>query len=119
MVTQSHRLKRLDILVLAIGLALFLALTCYQLDLPGPHYDEAIEVLPAMQILLGQPVETFRGAGLHVGETLLPIMVMDYIGAMNTYLVLPFFASFLYRFCSLARCLFFCSPYFSFAYEVK
>ena len=71
---------------------LFLALTCYQLDLPGPHYDEAIEVLPAMQMLLGQPVETFRGAGLHVGETVLPIMVMDYIGAMNTYLVLPFFA---------------------------
>jgi len=93
MVTQPHRMKPLDILVLAIGLVLFLALTCYQLDLPGPHYDEAIEVLPAMQILLGQPVETFRGAGLHVGETLLPIMVMDYIGAMNTYLVLPFFAT--------------------------
>jgi len=91
--TQSRGVKRLDIFVLAIGLALFFVLTCYQLDLPGPHYDEAIEVLPAMQILLGQPVETFRGAGLHVGETLLPIMVMDYIGAMNTYLVIPFFAA--------------------------
>ena len=90
-IRRFSSLKPYEYGVLAAGLALFLALTCCQLDLPGPHYDEAIEVLPAMQILLGQPVETFRGAGLHLGRLSLPIMVMDYIGAMNTYLALPFF----------------------------
>ena len=85
------RWSRVELAALAGGLAIYLALTCWQLDLPGPHYDEAIEVLPAMQLLLGQPVESFRGAGLQIGPLHLPIMVMDYIGAINTYLALPFF----------------------------
>ena len=72
---------------------IFLAMALYQLHLPGPHYDEAVEVVPAMQLLLGQPVEAFRGAGLHVGGVLLPVMAVDYIGALNTYLTLPFFAA--------------------------
>lgn len=91
--TQPERLAKREIISLAVGLILFFGLTAYQLDLPGPHYDEAIEVLPAMQLLLEQPVETFRGAGLRLGDSLFPIMVMDYIGAMNTYLVLPFFVT--------------------------
>ena len=31
---------------------------------------------------------------VRLGDALLPLMVMDYIGAMNTYLALPFFALF-------------------------
>ena len=93
MITRLTSFKQYEFVLLAVGLALFCGLTCYQLDLPGPHYDEAVEVLPAMQILLGQPVEAFRDAGLPIGELLLPVMVMDHIGAMNTYLVFPFFAT--------------------------
>lgn len=89
---RSWLLRYYEPIALLIGVAWFLALACYQLDLPGPHYDEAIEVLPAMQLLLGQPVESFRGAGVRLGPWFLPLMVMDYIGAMNTYLVMPFFA---------------------------
>lgn len=80
-------------LVIASGLAVFLALTLYQVQLPGLHYDEAREAgLPALQILRGMPVEAFRGAGFTVGRSLFPLMVVDYIGATNVVLALPFLA---------------------------
>lgn len=82
----------IEVALLLLGLGAFLTLTLYQITLPGLHYDEAVEVVPAMQLLLGQPVITHRNAGIHLGGRLLPIMVMDYIGALNTYLILPFFA---------------------------
>ena len=75
------------------ALLIFLKLAAHQLHLPGPHYDEAVEIIPAMQLLLGQPVEAFRGAGIWLGGRLFPIMVVDYIGALNTYLTLPLFAA--------------------------
>lgn len=81
-------------MVLGWGLALFGVLAGRRLYLPGPHYDETIEVLPAMQLLLGQPMEAFRGAGIRFAGRLWPLMVMDYIGAVNTYLSIPFFALF-------------------------
>lgn len=89
-----HLLAWHEWVVLGLGLALFGVLAGRQLYLPGPHYDEAIEVLPAMQLLLGQPVEAFRGAGIYFAGRLWPLMVMDYIGAVNTYLSIPFFALF-------------------------
>lgn len=84
--------RALEVALLLLGLGAFLTLTLYQVTLPGLHYDEAVEVVPAMQLLLGQPVSTHRNAGIHLGGRLLPLMVMDYIGALNTYLTLPFFA---------------------------
>jgi len=76
-----------------LGLVVFLALCLYQIDLPGLHYDEAREAgVPAMQLLMGQPVETFRGSGIRITGTVFPLMVTDYIGALNIYLLLPFFA---------------------------
>lgn len=69
---------------------LYLALTLHQLGLPGLHYDEAKEAgLNAMQLLTGAPVTPFRDAALHVGGFYLPLMVQDYIGALNVYLALP------------------------------
>jgi 4-amino-4-deoxy-L-arabinose transferase-like glycosyltransferase len=82
---------RAERIVFAVAVALFLALAAYHLGLPGLHYDEAFEAVPAMQILLNQPVTTFRGNGLFVGGRLLPLMTQDYIGALNTYLAIPFF----------------------------
>ncbi|MDP2726121.1 MAG: glycosyltransferase family 39 protein, partial [Dehalococcoidia bacterium] len=77
---------------LAVALALFLALALYQIDLPGLYYDEAADAVPAMQMLQGQPVELFRGAGLWIGDRAFPLMVMDYVGSVNSYLLVPFFA---------------------------
>jgi 4-amino-4-deoxy-L-arabinose transferase-like glycosyltransferase len=74
------------------ALVLFTGLTLYQLALPGLHYDEAFEAVPAMQLLLNQPVTTFRGNGVHLDSQLFPLMTQDYIGAINTYAVIPFFA---------------------------
>jgi 4-amino-4-deoxy-L-arabinose transferase-like glycosyltransferase len=73
--------------------ALYLALSLFQLDLPGLHYDEAFEAVPAVQLINGQPVAAFRNSGLTVGHRLLPLMTQDYIGALNTYTALPFIAA--------------------------
>ncbi len=79
--------------LVALGLAVFLALCLYQINLPGLHYDEAKEAgVPAMQLVMGQPVETFRNSGIRVAGKTFPLMVTDYIGALNIYLLLPFFA---------------------------
>ncbi|MEJ5197963.1 MAG: glycosyltransferase family 39 protein [Anaerolineae bacterium] len=74
-------------------LLLFLALAVPQLSLPGLHYDEAKEAgLNAMQLITGQPVTAFRDATVGVGRWRLPLMVQDYIGALNVILALPFLA---------------------------
>ncbi len=83
---QSH------IFLLVLILFLYASLSFYQIDLPGLHYDEAFEAIPAMQLLLGQPVTAFRNGLLTLGQLSLPLMTQDYIGTLNTYLVLPFIA---------------------------
>jgi len=81
-----------EIGIIGLALAVLAILTLYQLDLPGLNYDEAIVGLPTMQFLLGQPVETFRGTGIPLGARLFPVMTWDYVGALDSYLLLPFFA---------------------------
>ncbi|MEM7131130.1 MAG: hypothetical protein AAF702_32715 [Chloroflexota bacterium] len=77
--------------ILLLLLLLYLSLALFQISLPGLHYDEAKEAgVNAMELLTGQPVTAFRGATLHVGSWSLPLMVQDYIGAINVYLALPF-----------------------------
>lgn len=78
--------------MLALALLAFGVLTLTQLELPGLYYDEALDVVPSMQLLLGQPVTLEHGVGVWVGNTALPLMIMDYLGAVNTYLMVPFFA---------------------------
>jgi hypothetical protein len=73
-----------------ISLLLFLALAGHQLMLPGLNYDEAFDVVPAMQLLLGQPVQLLRESGLRLAGHALPLMVMDYKGVVHTYWALPF-----------------------------
>lgn len=82
-----------DLLGLAFCVALFLGLAARQLTLPGLHYDEAKEAgLNAMQLATGQPVTAFRDATIGLGPWRLPLMVQDYIGALNVALALPFLA---------------------------
>lgn len=71
----------------------YLGLASYQLALPGLHYDEAKEAgVPALDLLTGAAGAPFRGVTLQVGNLHLPVMVQDYIGAVNVYLALPFLA---------------------------
>lgn len=76
---------------LIVPLLLYLLLSTYQLGLPGLHYDEAKEAgVNAVELLNGQRVAAFRNATLTLGNLHLPLMVQDYIGALNVYLALPF-----------------------------
>lgn len=73
------------------SLAAYLLLALWNLGLPGLHYDEAREAgVNAMELLTGAPVTAFRDAALQIGNVRLPLMVQDYIGALNVYLSLPF-----------------------------
>ncbi len=71
-------------------LAVFLLATLFQLTLPGLHYDEAFEVVPAMQLLRHQPVQAFRNSAVTLFGTQFPLTTQDYIGALNTYFSMPF-----------------------------
>ena len=53
--------------ILLLLLGLFWGLSLYQITLPGLHYDEAFEVVPAVQLLQGQAVTAFRDSVLSVG----------------------------------------------------
>ena len=77
---------------LAVVLLLYGLLSFYQIELPGLHYDEAFEAVPAVQLLQGQPVTAFRESGLQLAGNTFPLMTQDYIGALNTYAALPFIA---------------------------
>ena len=85
---QHHLLDRA---VFVLAVLLYLGAAVWQIALPGLHYDEAFDVLPAMQLVLGQPVTSFRDNGLRLGGWQLPLMTQDYIGALHTYLALPLF----------------------------
>ncbi len=84
----------LDWLVVALAVALFVGVAAYQWRLPGLYNDEAYDVVPAMQLVLGQPVELNRGVGLHLFGRDFPLMISDYQGVSSMYVVLPLFALF-------------------------
>jgi len=81
--SQSRRIFVLAAFL--VPLVLYLALTLYQIDLPGPNYDEAVEAKAAVQLLRGLPVEAHRDAVVKLFGQRLPLMIVDYVGALNTY----------------------------------
>lgn len=82
--------RRWRLLVLAALLVLYLTLATCQLGLPGLHYDEAAEAgVNAMELLTGASVTAFRNATFNLFGRSWPLMVQDYIGALNVYLALP------------------------------
>ncbi len=90
--TRRQSKVRFGWLVSSVGLFLFLA--SFQLGLPGLHYDEAKEAgVNAMELLHGTTLTAFRGASINVFGLELPLMVQDYIGALNVYLAIPFLAA--------------------------
>ncbi len=88
--TNPLRRSYLGKLWFLTALALYLLLTGYQAGLPGLHYDEAREAgLNALELLTGAPVTAFRHVTLPFFGWHLPVMVQDYIGALNVYLAMP------------------------------
>ncbi len=91
--TVRDRALVIDTLSVVLSSIIFFTLCMYRLDLPGLYNDEAFDVIPAMQIVLGHPVELQRGVGLHLFGVDLPLMSSsDYQGVTSTYLAIPFFA---------------------------
>ncbi|HST05103.1 MAG TPA: glycosyltransferase family 39 protein [Chloroflexia bacterium] len=90
--SDSTRETLLNAGAISLACLIFLALALFQLDLPGLYADEAFDVIPAMQIVLGHSVELQRNVGVHLFGLSLPLMSSsDYQGVTSTYLVLPFF----------------------------
>jgi hypothetical protein len=90
----SRLAVRIERGVVALAVVVFLALALYQIRLPGLYYDEAADVVPAMQLLLDQPVSLQRGVGIHLFGRDFPVMIGDYWGVTSTYAVLPLFVLF-------------------------
>jgi|GEM_PF-260201 len=86
--------RGLELLTVGLALCTFCILTFYQISLPGLHTDEALEVIPAVQLVRGQPVECFKGVCLNLFGLRLPVMIYEYIATVNTYLAIPFFLLF-------------------------
>jgi 4-amino-4-deoxy-L-arabinose transferase-like glycosyltransferase len=81
-----------ELAVVVLALAIFALLTFRQIRFPGLHPDEALEVIPAIQLLRGQQVECFKGVCVEILGLRLPVMIYEYIATVNTYLAIPFFA---------------------------
>ena len=89
--SPTRRAIVIDISISVLALAAFFYLSATNINLPGLYYDEALDVVPTMQIVLGQPVETWTGGGISLGGRTFPAMISGYVGTINTYLMLPFF----------------------------
>lgn len=79
-------------LMLGMALIFYLVAGTYQLDLPGLNFDEALDAVPAMQIVLGQPLDNY--AILRLAGREWPFMVMPYVGCTTTYWLVPVFGLF-------------------------
>ncbi len=76
--------------LLPCALAVYLLLATAQLDLPGPNYDETLDAVPAMQFVLGEPLDAYAVVRLLGREW--PLTIMPYVGCTSTYLLMPVFA---------------------------
>ncbi|MBN1583142.1 MAG: glycosyltransferase family 39 protein [Anaerolineae bacterium] len=82
----------IEMLILGLALSIFVTIAFYRITLPGPHTDEALEVIPAVQLVQGQEVECFKDVCLDLFGLRLPVMIYEYIATVNTYMAIPFFA---------------------------
>ena len=81
-------------LALIVAVSAFLSISLHQLALPGLYYDEALDLVPMLQVMHGEPATLLRGIGFSLGDYTYPLMLMDYMGSLNGYLSLPFMALF-------------------------
>jgi hypothetical protein len=89
--SSPARLKPWQLLAM-LAVLLYLGLALYQLNLPGLHYDEALDAAPAVQTVLGVRID-----GAHTAEVAghrWPLMVLQWMGATTTYLMIAAFGIF-------------------------
>jgi 4-amino-4-deoxy-L-arabinose transferase-like glycosyltransferase len=89
---SSFAIRLSPYLALIVAISAFLSISLHQLALPGLYYDEALDLVPMLQVMHGEPVTLLRGIGFSLGNYTYPIMLMDYMGSLNGYLSLPFMA---------------------------
>jgi len=82
------RLLHATPLFLAVGL--FLILSLHQLRLPGFYYDEALDLVPMLYVMRGEQPELLRS----IGFGRFPVMLLDYMGSLGGYIIIPFMALF-------------------------
>ena len=80
----------LGVFCLALGLYAIAGLS--NLHLPGLYYDEALDAVPAIQFLRGQPLDTTATVNLMGRDW--PLMLMPYVGSTTTYLAMAAFVVF-------------------------
>jgi 4-amino-4-deoxy-L-arabinose transferase-like glycosyltransferase len=66
-----------------IALIIYIVAATYQLTLPGLNYDEAADAVPAMNMVLHQPLD--GAITVQLFGHAWPLMIMPYIGPMSTY----------------------------------
>jgi hypothetical protein len=78
-----------------IPLLIYLSLSVPNLRLPGMYYDEALQILPAMDFV-GYPVNEdyriLRHAEIGIGDQQFPVMLTSYLGALEAAVFVPVFA---------------------------
>jgi len=89
--SPTRRAVIIDIAISVLALTIFFYISVTNINLPGLYYDEAMDVVPTMQVVLGQPVEAWTGVSISLGGRTFPVMIMSYLGTVCTYLMLPFF----------------------------
>jgi hypothetical protein len=87
-----RRSSVLSIVALCGAVIIFLAISLQQLNLPGFYYDEALDLVPMLQVMHGEQADLLRGIGLTFGARTYPVMLMDYMGSLNGYMTIPFMA---------------------------
>ncbi len=84
-----------SVTVVAI-LAAYGGLALQDLRLPGLYYDELIQVVPALDVVRGglwSSVNWIPSAQISIVGHQLPLMTMDYMGALKTILFIPIVAA--------------------------
>ena len=75
---------------------LFLIAAFHDLSLPGIWYDEALQLVPTIRILGRGAPFYFHGysSTCDIGGITFPIMTINYLGALKSYLFIPFYLIF-------------------------
>jgi len=77
-------------------LAVYASLEVQDLRLPGLYYDELIQVVPALDVVRGglwSSVNWIPSAEVSVFGHTLPLMTMDYMGSLKTFVFIPIVAA--------------------------
>ncbi len=77
-------------------LAAYVCLEAQELRLPGLYYDELIQVVPALDVVRGglwSSVNWIPSAEVSLFGHMLPLMTMDYMGSLKTFVFVPIVAA--------------------------